>query len=127
MPYEKILLGALAALTMTAVGAQAQDAARGKELADQCFACHTETADEDPGPGPTFAGVAGSKAGSRPNFEYSDGFQAANAKGLIWTDAALSRFLADSQGTVPKNKMAFPPIPNEKDRADIIAYLKTLK
>lgn len=105
----------------------AQDVARGQALADQCQACHTLTADEEPGPGPTLAGIAGAKAGTRPNFDYSDAFQAANARGVIWTDAALNRFLADPQGEVPRNKMAFPAITNDADRADIVAYLKTLR
>lgn len=127
MSSFKVVLAAAGALLVAPAVVNAQDAARGKELADQCFACHTETADEEAGPGPTLAGVAGAMAGTRPNFEYSDGFEAAKAKGLVWTDAALSRFLADGQGTVPKNRMAFPAIASEKDRADIVAYLKTLK
>lgn len=109
------------------VPATAQDAGRGQALADPCLACHTVTADEEPGPGPTFAGVAGAKAGTRPGFEYSDAFQAANANGVIWTDAALNRFLANPAGEVKNNKMAYPGIANERDRLDIIAYLKTLK
>lgn len=121
-----VIAGGLALLA-GAQGAFAQDAARGKTLADQCLACHTLTAGEDPGPGPTFAGIAGAKAGTRPNFDYSDAFQAAKAKGLVWTDAALSRFLANSQSEVPRNKMAYPGIASEADRNDIIAYLKTLK
>lgn len=105
----------------------AQDAQRGQALADQCLACHTLTASEEPGPGPTLAGIAGAKAATRPNFEYSDAFQAANAKGLIWTDAALDRFLANPQAEVPRNKMAYPPVTDAGQRGDIIAYLKTLK
>lgn len=115
------------ALLAAATPVSAQDVARGKALTDPCLACHTLTTAEEPGPGPTFAGISGAKAATRPDFEYSDGFQAANAKGTVWTDAALNRFLADPQGAVPRNKMAYPPIPNEKDRLDIIAYLKTLK
>lgn len=107
--------------------ASAQDAQRGQALADQCLACHTLTAAEEPGPGPTFAGIAGAKAATRPDFEYSDAFRAANANGLIWTDAALDRFLANPQAEVPRNKMAFPAVTDAGQRADIIAYLKTLK
>lgn len=119
---------AVGAMTLAGSAAgYAQDAARGKALTDQCLACHTLTAGEDPGPGPTLAGIAGAKAGTRPDFEYSDAFQAANARGLVWTDAALNRFLANSQTDVPRNKMAFPGVASEADRADIVAYLKTLK
>ncbi len=122
------LFTAVMGLTLAAAPlARAQDAARGETLADQCLACHTLTAAEEPSSGPTFQGIAGAKAGTRPGFEYSDAFQAASTKGLIWTDAALNRFLANSQAEVPRNKMAFPGIANEADRADIVAYLKTLK
>lgn len=127
MGHKFCALLATALLPMMGTLAAAQDAGRGQTLADQCFACHTETADEEAGPGPSFAGIVGAKAGTRPNFEYSDAFQAASAKGVIWTEAALMRFLANSQSEVPNNKMAFPGIPSETDRADIVAYLKTLK
>lgn len=122
------LLTAVGALALAGAGPlMAQSVARGQALADQCLACHTLTATEEPGPGPTLAGIAGAKAGTRPGFDYSDAFQAANARGLVWTDAALNRFLANSQTDVPRNKMAFPGIANDADRADIVAYLKTLK
>lgn len=122
------LFTAVGGMTLAAASmASAQDAARGKTLTDQCLACHTLAADDEPGPGPSLAGIAGAKAGTRPDFEYSDAFQAAKAKGLVWTDAALNRFLANSQSEVPRNKMAFPGIANDADRADIVAYLKTLQ
>lgn len=116
-----------AAMALLASAASAQDATRGKALADQCLACHTFSADEEAGPGPTLVGISGAKAATRPGFDYSDAFLAANAKGVIWTDAALSRFLANPQAEVPRNKMAFDGVPNEAERNDIIAFLKTLK
>ncbi len=122
----RLTLGGIAVL-VAAAPAAAQDAQRGKALADQCLACHTVAANEEPGPGPTLAGVAGAKAGTRADFEYSDAFQAAKANGLIWTDAALDRFLANPQAEVPRNKMAYPGVTNAAERADIVAYLKTLK
>lgn len=110
-----------------ATSAMAQNVSRGEQLTDECLACHSLTADEEPGPAPMLAGVAGSTAGTRPDFEYSDAFQAAKAEGLVWTDAALDKFLANPQGVVPRNKMAYPPVASASDRADIIAYLKTLR
>lgn len=121
------MLAAASAIALAAMPATAQDAARGKALADPCLACHTFNAADEPGPGPTLAGIAGAKAGTRPDFEYSDAFQAANARGVVWTDAALNRFLADGQKEVQRNKMAYPGIANESERLDIIAFLKTLK
>lgn len=127
MQALRITMAAIVVAAATATAAIAQDVQRGKALADQCLACHTFNAGDEPGPGPTLAGISGAKAGTRPDFEYSDAFQAANTKGLIWTDAALDRFLADPQGQVPRNKMAYPGVANATERADIIAFLKTLK
>ena len=47
--------------------------------------------------------------------------------GITWDEASLSEFLANPKGKVPGTKMVFAGIKNEKDRADLIAYLKTAK
>ena len=129
MHFGRFIIQAAAAGLALSFGslAMAQDVSRGEQLTDECLACHSLSADEEPGPAPTLAGVAGATAGTRADFEYSDAFLAAKAKGLVWTDAALDKFLANPQGVVPRNKMAYPPVASPSDRADIIAYLKTLR
>ena len=45
--------------------------------------------------------------------------------GEEWTDANLNKYLKSPGDFVPGNAMAFAGVPNPKDRADLIAYLKT--
>jgi cytochrome c len=45
---------------------------------------------------------------------------------IVWSDQTLAAFLADPQNTVPGNHMPFSGLQDATQRADIIAYLKTL-
>jgi cytochrome c len=44
---------------------------------------------------------------------------------LTWDEATLNEYLADPKGKVPGNKMIFPGVKKDEDRANLIAYLKT--
>jgi cytochrome c len=44
-----------------------------------------------------------------------------------WDAAHLETYLANPQAAIPGNVMPFSGVPNEKDRADLVAYLQTLK
>lgn len=76
--------------------------------------------------GPVLNGIVGRKAGSIEGFNYSDANKIAGEKGLVWTEQELSKYLADPRAFMPGNKMAFAGLKDEQDRADVIAYLKTL-
>jgi cytochrome c len=71
--------------------------------------------------GPNLHGLFGRPAAAAPGYKYSD---ALKASGVVWDDGTLDRYLADPKGFVPKNKMAFPGLRNERERADVIAYLR---
>jgi hypothetical protein len=73
--------------------------------------------------GPTLLGVMGRKAGTSPHFNYS---QALKDSGLVWNAAALEHFLTDPMKAVPGTTMPIP-LPDAGIRADVIAYLATLK
>ena len=45
----------------------------------------------------------------------------------VWTEDLIFQYLAGPQKMIPGIKMTFVGLPNEKDRYDVIAYLKTLK
>src|SRR5262249_52750326 len=95
------------------------DPRNGQEVYRKCQACHSL----EPGKnllGPTLAGIPGKKAGSEPNYSYS---QALRDSGLTWDVATLDRYLLDPQATVPGNKMPFPGLKTENERKDVIAYL----
>ena len=97
------------------------DAARGKTLFSRCSACHTVT--DQNKIGPHLSGVVGRTAGTVEGFTYSKGMA---AYGKVWDEASLDTFLSGPNKAVPGTKMAAGAIANPQDRADIIAYLKTL-
>lgn len=98
----------------------AGDPARGKTVYARCAACH----DLNTGAtrlGPSLKGVVGRTSGTMPNFNYS---QAMKDKAVTWDAASLDAFLAGPARYVPGNRMAFPPLANAQDRADLIAFLQ---
>jgi nitrite reductase (NO-forming) len=70
--------------------------------------------------GPSLAGLLGRKAGSEAGYNYSSAMKQAN---ITWDVKTLDAYLADPQKTVPGNKMPFPGLKTDHDRADIIAFL----
>jgi nitrite reductase (NO-forming) len=70
--------------------------------------------------GPSLAGIMGRKAGIESAYNYSP---AMKQSGLVWDGKTLDAYLADPQKLVPGNKMPFPGLKTDHDRADIIAYL----
>ena len=111
-----------AALWSTTVPAVADgDAAHGEELYNsRCVACHSPDANRV---GPRHRGVVGRKAGSLLDFNYS---KAVNGSDVVWDEQTLDRWLTNPQAFIPGQRMNFR-VANPNDRADIIAYLKTLK
>ena len=99
--------------TPAAVG----DPAAGRLVFRKCQACHSM----EPGKmilGPSLAGIIGRKAGSEPSYNYSPAMKQAN---IVWDAKALDAYLVDPQKVVPGNKMPFPGLKTDHDRADIIA------
>ena len=101
---------------------RAQDADAGKAAFQQCAACHT--IDDSNGAAPTLKGVVGRKVGSVAGFHYSRAMKSTEGS---WDAAKLDAYLTDPQVAIPGNVMPFSGIPDAKQRADVIAYLKTLQ
>ncbi len=101
----------------------AGDAASGAKLFAQCRVCHSVEPGKN-GLGPSMHGVVGRKAATLAGFNYSP---AMKASGFVWTDAKLNDYLRAPMKSVPGTKMAFAGIADDKRRADVIAYLDTLK
>jgi nitrite reductase (NO-forming) len=94
------------------------DAAAGRLVFRKCQACHSM----EPGKtilGPSLAGIMGRKAGSDPGYNYSPSMKQAN---IVWDAKTLDAYLSDPQKVVPGNKMPFPRLKTDHDRADVIAY-----
>lgn len=118
-----LIAAAAAALPVLALGA---DAANGKTIFDQrCAICHAVTAAPGgPVVGPSMVGIVGRKAATVPGFAmYSP---ALKASGLTWNTKTLDEFLAMPMTKVPGTTMPMP-VPDAKERGDVIAYLGTLK
>lgn len=99
------------------------DAKKGESVAKQCNACHTFDKGGAVKTGPNLFGIAGRQAGSVGGFNYSDAI-----KGLKpWTPEQLDAFLANPKAVAAGNKMAFAGIKDGGQRADLIAYLNSLK
>jgi cytochrome c len=96
------------------------DAAKGKMVFTRCASCHTLT--DQNRLGPHLSGVLGRKAGSVPGFRYS---KAMLAFGKTWDEQTLDAYLAAPLKVVPGTSMAIN-LSNAQDRADVIAYLKTV-
>lgn len=116
------VLAAVPALMLAAGPALADgDAAAGEKLFVKCKTCHTLEAGKNK-VGPSLAGLMGRAAASLADFNYSD---AMKASGLTWDETTLNEYLADPKGKIPGNKMVFPGMKKDEDRANLIAYLKT--
>ena len=109
----------------------AGDAAKGKKVFKKCRACHKLVAGKK-GIGPNLSGLFGRTAGTLKGFKYSKDMKAAGAKGLVWTDEAFVKFMADPKrylgGLIGRKKartrMAFNGLKKAKDRDNLLAYLK---
>jgi cytochrome c len=110
-----------AALVAGIGGAAAQDAAAGEKVFAKCKICHQIGENAKNFVGPVLNGVVGRKAGTYPDYHYSD---ANKNSGLTWDEATLKEYLKDPKAKVPGTKMVFPGLSSEEDIANVIAYLK---
>jgi cytochrome c len=122
------LVAALAALPLAPLQAQspapAGDAAAGGLSFMQCADCHSTTGANGVGPG--LRGVVGRHAGAAADFSYSAAMKKEKAA-LVWDAKTLDTFLANPKAMVPGTSMDFPGIADAADRANLVAYLATLK
>ncbi|TIR25913.1 MAG: cytochrome c family protein [Mesorhizobium sp.] len=113
----------LSATTILATPSQAQDAAAGEKVFTKCKVCHV--ADQDQNRiGPSLNGVIGRVAGTHPNFTYSAAMIAAGKSGVKWDEPTLATYLHAPQAMVKGTKMTFAGLKDDKDIANVIAYLK---
>lgn len=106
-----------------AAPAMAQNAAAGAVIFKQrCSSCHTTASGQRHRVGPNLAGLAGRPAAST-DFNYST---ALRGSGLTWDAATLDRFLTGPSKLVPGTRMLIP-VSDPQQRADLVAYLGTLK
>jgi cytochrome c len=119
------LAGLLMSVSLTApAAAQAPDEATmklGQRVFLMCRSCHSTEKDGRHKVGPNLHGLFGAKAGSKPDFKYSD---VVVKSGIVWSEATINEWLVKPKDFLPGNKMAFAGVPKEPDRKALIAYLK---
>lgn len=98
------------------------DAAKGATVFNQCKACHSPEAGKN-GVGPSLHGVVGRVSGAVPGYAYS---QANKAGHIDWSPENLFTYLEMPSRMVQGTKMSFM-LRDPQQRADVIAYLETLK
>ncbi len=108
------------------IGPKLKDAniEHGKALfQQQCFTCHTIDKGGANKVGPNQWDLIGRKKASEAGFSYSSALQ---QKGGEWTYEDINQMIFKPQAFVRGTKMAFVGLPKEQDRADVIAYLRTM-
>jgi cytochrome c len=118
---------AAAAATLEPIGPMlaAANAENGRVLAARiCGACHTFTDGGRAGVGPNLYGIVGGHHAHMAGFNYSAGMKA--KEGQAWDYEALNAFIAGPARAIPGTRMAYGGMSNAGQRADLIAYLRTL-
>lgn len=113
-----IVIAAMAA----ASGARAQDAdiAAGKTSFNKCLACHAIGEGAKNKVGPELNGLNGRKSGTAEGYSYSE---ANKNSGITWSKEQFLDYIKDPKAKIPNTKMVFAGIKNEKEAADLWAFL----
>lgn len=125
MTARKVIVAAAACLIAlsSASAMAAGDAKKGKKVFNKCKACHTIKKGGKNKVGPNLAGIIGREAGTAAGFKkYS---KALKASGIVWSEAKLDEFLTKPKKMIKKTKMGFAGLKKAKQRADVIAYMKS--
>lgn len=101
------------------------DPKRGEQLAKVCNTCHTFNKGGPNKIGPNLWNVTEEGIAEVPNYQFSAALQA--DKGQKWDPEKLNQWLHSPQSFAKGTKMTFAGFPKPQDRADVIAYLNTLK
>lgn len=94
------------------------DPKAGEAIYSRCLACHALGYDRT---GPRHCGLFGRRAGSVVGFAYSNAMKHSK---IVWDEKTLDRFLANPLKVVPGTAMGYAGIRDNRERADLIAYLK---
>ena len=100
------------------------DAEAGKKVYKKCKACHALEEGKNK-VGPHLAGIMGREAGMVEGFKYSKAMK--EAEPFVWDEANMDAFLTKPKAFMKGTKMSFAGLKKEKQRVDVIAYLKSLQ
>jgi cytochrome c len=103
------------------------DAARGQRAVSACAACHTFERGAANRVGPNLWNTVDQTKGHAETFGYSAALRERKGKGEKWDAASLDAFLKNPRGYMPGTSMSFAGISRADQRADIIAYMQSLR
>ncbi len=118
----RTLLAIAMIAAVPAVAVAEGDVKKGKKVFRKCKACHAVGTKAKNKVGPQLNGVVGREAGSVKGYKYS---KAMLDSGLVWDEANLDKYLTKPKDLVKGTKMIFAGLKKEKQRQNLIAYLKT--
>jgi cytochrome c len=100
--------------------AGAQDASAGEKSFRKCLPCHAIGEGATNKVGPILNGLDGRHSGSVAGYSYT----AANKNsGVVWNAESFAEYIKGPRAKIPGTKMIFAGIRNEKEIADLWAYL----
>jgi len=101
------------------------DPKRGEQIGKVCVQCHTFNKGGANKIGPNLWDITEENMAAVPNYQFSSAMEA--HKGEKWDPDKLNQWLWKPQSLIKGTKMTFAGLPKAEDRADVIAYLGTLK
>jgi cytochrome c len=121
LPIRSVLAVLLSTAALAGPALAAGDPATGETVFRRCMACHVPD-DSTNRLGPHLGGVYGRQAGAVEGFNYTQGLAEAD---FVWDEVTLDPWLADPKAVIPGTRMVLK-LSKPEDRADVIAYLKSL-
>jgi len=100
------------------------DLKKGQKIFKKCAACHTVERGSPNKIGPNLYGIVNKKKATAVGFKYSDVLK---NKGGRWSYEDLNKLLTKPSSFLPGTKMTFAGLKKDKDRANVIAYLESIK
>ena len=131
--FRPIIASTALAFSMSVASAMDPgDPIKGEKVFKKCMNCHEVGDDASNGTGPALTAVVGRVAGAYDGYKFGKHIVEAGEAGLVWTEEELFEYLKDPRkylrakldNSKAKSKMSFK-LKKEKDRANVIAYLKT--
>ncbi|MEX1060361.1 MAG: cytochrome c family protein [Methyloceanibacter sp.] len=121
-------LAAVALMALSGPALAEGDATKGKAAFAKCGICHQVGPGAKTLVGPELNGTVGRKAAIVADYPYSPGMKKLGGEGYVWSEENIDKWIADPKAMIADSPMAlaFPGIPDAGERADIIAYLKTV-